>query len=140
MHWQTIALIVIPIALVDTIVIGAVFNYAINGGWKAIERQFPGRPAAPDAIRRNFGSMRIGIANFGNCVHFEADAAYLHLRPTWFLRRLGCGAASIPWDAITSVKKGRFGTARAKLGRTHVVAPWELLRLADPSSVPDARA
>lgn len=105
-----------------------VIRTLIRAGWSPLER-FPPQPPGPQSIRRNFQSFRIGLCNYGCCIHAEADDTHLHLHPAAFIRALGCGAVSIPWDQLTITRrKGKW--VDAKIGHTTVRGPAWCLEMA----------
>lgn len=105
----------------------------VRAGWSTLAEKFPAQPVAPDAVRRDFQSFGFDLYNFGCCVHAAADSSCLHLLPTAFLRMLGCGAMSIPWERI-ELKSCRGRWAKAQIAGTRVKGPAWCLSLADPAT------
>lgn len=137
-----IALIVVPVILVtDAIIVGALFR-AVGHTWARMGAGCPPAEPAPDAVRRNFQSFRIGLMNAGQCVHVAADARFLHLSPARLLRWAGCAPISVPWDRVRARPasgvgdrvNARLGKRRASINGVEVLGPaWCLdLAQADP--------
>ncbi len=119
-----IALIVATFLVVDTIVVGAVFHFAINLGWNALADRYPLRPGAEGLARREFQSISIDMSNFGHSVHLAADETHLHAFPARVLRWLRARPMSIPWDDLALVSaRARFGMIKAKLGTRDLRLP-----------------
>ncbi len=111
---MTIA-IVIAIAAAVTMLDLAILVTIIHWGWGPLARGFPATAPGDDAVWRRYQSFRLGLLNFGYCIHVAADEQYLHLVPIKPIRLLGGRPASIPWDAIHIEKRsdrGKWITAR----------------------------
>jgi hypothetical protein len=110
-----------------------VMRALVRTGWGTLAEKFPPQPVAPDAVRRDFQSFSFDFYNFGKCVHAAADSGHLHLLPAAFLRWLGCGPMSIPWDRI-ELRSRRRSTAKAAVAGIAIKGPAWCLGLADPAA------
>ena len=107
----TVLVLVTVIVAVDLMVVVLLLRTLLRFTWNALAMAHPEVEPAPDAVRRNFQSFRVGALNLGGCVHVAVDDAYLHLRPAAILRRLGARSISVPWDAVEALAEE--GAARA---------------------------
>jgi hypothetical protein len=127
---------VLIFAAVDAAVIPLVIRAVIVSTWGDLEKRFPGRPPAPDAVVREFQSLRIGSTNYGGCVHLGVDAGCPHLLPARFVRWFGAGPISVPWERIYGVRPARRGPMMTlSIGETALAAPrWAIEPAADGSA------
>lgn len=132
--WQIIGLVGLLIAI-DLVVVGAVIA-AVSQPLKALAQRYPACAPAPGAVWKEFQSARVGSGNWGGCVHVGVDAAYLHLRPSWFARRFGMQAVSLPWDDVKldagqeRFKDRQRRLVRARIGDVDFAAPaWAMSML-----------
>ncbi len=102
-----VALMVAGIFVVDFAVVGAVMHFAVQSVLEPLSRAFPAKPVGTAALRKQFQSMSKDGMNFGMCIHLTADAECLHIEPARLLRACGAKPSSVPWGAISVVKKGR---------------------------------
>lgn len=124
-----IALIILFVVVEPIVLIWAMVRF----GWSKLAEAFPAQAIEPDAVRRNFQSFRIGIMNLGYSIHVAADQGYLHLEPARYLRWLGAGPVSIPWDDIEIVKRSRLARwITIKAGSHKITGPEWCLSLAEP--------
>jgi len=100
---QAIALACILVA-VDLVVVGAIVATAV-GMLRDFARAFPSKPVAPDAVRKHWQGVSIGMMNLGWSFALAADAEHLHLEPGWILRKAGVPTASVPWGAMKRTTK-----------------------------------
>ncbi len=120
---------------VDLYLAWFVVRTLVRGTWNGLSSRYPGRDAAPDAVAKQFQSFRVGMANFGGCVHVEVDGAYLHMSPAKALRWLGAERVSIPWEAIEYRRPLRGGkAAQVRIGPHRVQGPAWCLGLAAPDA------
>ncbi len=111
MTWVVVVIVIVAFDLLTVVLI----RRFVGRTWQSMVDRFPPRDPAPDAVTRNFQSFRLGVINLGWSVHVAADESYLHLRPARFVRLFGCRPLSIPWDAISVVRRssnGRWATVR----------------------------
>lgn len=127
----TIALLVCSLVMVDLIVVAALLR-SLSYTWNRMARDHPPVEPAPDAVRKNFQSVKLGIYNLGLCVHVAVDDAYLHLLPARALRWGGSRAASVPWEAITPVGDRAFNAFAVKIAGQSLTGPRWALGLAQP--------
>ncbi|MGD9691122.1 MAG: hypothetical protein AB7K52_11440 [Phycisphaerales bacterium] len=130
---SVVALVLMFLA-VDALVIGAVITMVAQtlGEFAAT---FPARPKAPDAVRREFQGIGLDLLNLGGSVHISVDEHYLHIDPVWIMRAFRMPPASIPWESIQLVKRGRrWWPAKAKVGKFELRAPDWCLALAEGKS------
>lgn len=129
MSGWTIALLVIGF---DAVFVPLLIWGMVRGAWKPIEERYPRVQPEPDALRREFQSIRLDMLNLGLSVHLAVDSRFLHIEPAKIIRLFGAGAFSVPWEAISDVRiKGRYG--RASLSKTTLTAPAWALELAKPA-------
>ncbi|MBL9030978.1 MAG: hypothetical protein JNM80_04630 [Phycisphaerae bacterium] len=106
-----VAIVVGALVLSDFVIVPLVIRALVNGSFVPLAKRYPPREPLPTAIRRGFQSFSIGVLNLGWCIHVTADAAHLHLSPTWLARRFGLTPVSLPWEALGPARVGRFSTA-----------------------------
>jgi hypothetical protein len=128
--WGIVAITLGVAAIELAVVMGIIVPALVRGSWGTLERRFPPRAPAPDAVRREFQSFSFGMLNLGSSVHVAVDGECLHLFPAWLARRLGCGPMSVPWEAIRPLGPGAFRTSKAMIGATRVTGPAWCLELA----------
>lgn len=138
---MTTVLIVAFVVVMDFILI-AVLLRALTESWNDLGKEFPAQTPAPDAVRRSFQSFKFGLFNLGWCVHVAADETHLHLVPVRFWRALSAMGASVPWEKVHLLKRGRrWSTVR--IGTHTLKGPAWALNLAatngEPSAVPAGR-
>ena len=135
------AFIIIPVVLCVDVVIVLAIGAALRASLAPSLAPFPLRPPAPDAVSRNFQSLRFGLFNLGWCFHMAADAEWFHIQPSAFARLIRIPAASIPWTALTDLRRARLSAYyHARLGTTPIMLPaWcvkEAARLLDDGHDP----
>lgn len=123
-------LIVGLFVLMDSVIIGAAI-FMICQKFKALAAKYPVQPVRPGSVTRRFQSIALDSFNFGYSVHLTVDDAFMHLNPTRLVRFFGGTSLSIPWDAISITKRGRWNHT-AKLGAVKLIAPAWCLDLAYP--------
>lgn len=101
--------------------------------WNSIAGKYPATEPAPDAVRRDFQSFRIGAINLGYSVHVIADETHLHLRPARILRLLGGRPSSIPWEEIVPLERAALGGRFARIAGKTITGPRWCIDLADPT-------
>jgi hypothetical protein len=116
-----IAIFVAIFLTVDALVLYAVFAMCASA-WKDLSRDYPLNEHATGPWRE-FQSISIDMFNFGFSVHICADADYVHLAPTRFLRLLRVQPVSIPRSAFLGVKPTALRMARAKLPKHTLTMP-----------------
>lgn len=133
---QTIALVVVAIALFDVLVVAVLLPMIVRAQYGAIPNAHPPIDPAPDAVRRGFQSFSFGVLNLGLGVHVLADARHLHLRPARVPRLIGMRPASVPWEAITLRPPGVWsGRRSARIAGCEVKGPAWCMNLAEPPPV-----
>ncbi len=131
--------IVIFIIAFDAIVVPILIAAAIHGCWSPLPKRYPGVDPRPDAVVKQFQSMRVGLLNLGWSVHIAADEEHLHFTPVRIFRAAGAKATSIPWEAVKVTKlHKRSGTAT--IAGQRVQAPAWCLELAEPQGPQSAPA
>ncbi len=134
---QQIMLIVAIILALDALIVWALLRALRVMAWGPMQASHPPREVVEPSVARNFQSFSFDWFNMGWCVHVVVDEQCLHLRPSAFLRLIGCGPMSIPWEAIElKSKPGRWPFMRAKVGKVEVQGPKWCMRLADRSTPP----
>lgn len=126
-----IALIVCSVLAIDVIIVRSVFH-AVAHAWNAMLREYPPVEPAPDAVRRNFQSLKMGFYNFGFSVHLAVDDRFLHLSPAWIIRWAGCRPGSVPWEKVTPLGPRLFRGYAVRIGRQTLTGPRWALGLASP--------
>ncbi len=129
MPGHAVLIVVLVIVAVDLILVPLILRAFVASSWGPISARYPAVGPLPDAVRRNFQSFKVGMANFGFSVHVAADSAHLHLLPTLLMRWSGMKPASVPWPAVRA--EGRPGRRYAKVrinGQPQVVVgpAWAL--------------
>lgn len=127
-----IALVAILLAM-DVFVIGALLANLRASAWGPLEHAYPPKPLSPDAVRKSFQSISIGLFNLGWSVHLAADAEHLHFQPAAFLRWFRLGPFSVPWNDIRPVTAPRRGALSIRIKNTTIHGPAWAFSLADPS-------
>src|ERR1043165_9130544 len=137
MQTPQVLILVACIVGMDLFVVPLIIGAFVRAAWTPMVERYPAVEPAPDAVRRGFQSFNSGSLNFGGCIHVAVDHAYQHLRPAWLARRLGAGAASIPWDRIAIARSGaRKSRARIDGTSIELTGPRWCMELA---SGPDTR-
>jgi hypothetical protein len=129
----TIAIIVTVVFLADSLLAVALVRWIVRSLWIPLQTRYPGADAAPDAVRRNFQSFRIGLASLGWLVHVTVDDDHLHLDPARVLRWVGAERISVPWNAMELVAPPRGRWATVRLERQRIVGPAWCLSLVAPA-------
>lgn len=125
--------IVVVLLSTDFIVIGALFANLRSSMWKPLSDAFPARPPAPDAVRKEFQSLKMGILNLGGCAHLSVDDEYLHIEPAAFLRWFRMVSMSIPWEAVRVKKRSKSGkSVTVRIRNVEVMGPGWAFGLAEP--------
>lgn len=117
-------------ALVDLVVVGAVFQMAAHY-WNELGKGCDYVQPRPGSVRKDFQSMKIGVFNYGSCLHIAVDENHLHLYPAKIIRWVGGRSFSIPWDKVepdASRPQRRLWPAR--VNGQKVLAPAWALRIA----------
>lgn len=124
-RWQ-IAWLVSGIVVFDGILLVLVFRAVCSSTFGALARQHPAVPVSPDAVRRDFQSISLGMGNFGTCVHLAVDDSGLHLMPAMILRWCGAGDATVPWTHIDILphKRSRRWIPCRICGRRARIPAW----------------
>lgn len=126
-----ITIAVVIFVVMDLIIIGAVFSVAA-GSARTIAEKFPAKAVRPDAVRREFQSVAIGMGNWGGSYHLAVDEQHLHMEPAWLMRKLRVRTASVPWDQVKRARGTlpRRGRGIATIGGETVRLPVWALELA----------
>lgn len=127
--WQ-VALLVVGIVIVDTVVISALIRSLIGGTWNKMAEKHPFTEPPPEAIRKNFQSLKVGLLNMGWSVHLAVDADHLHLMPAKFFRVMRARPISLPWDALV-LKSKRKRYSDIKVGMTIITVPTWCVEMLD---------
>lgn len=131
----TVVILLVAFVVFDLLVVFGVLFVVIRNTWAPWTAAYPRREPAPDAVRRNFQSFRLGMINAGYSIHVAVDETHLHLLPARFLRWFGAKAVSVPWSDIVVEKRSRSGTwVHASIGRRKVYGPAWCLELAGPEA------
>jgi len=119
---------VVAVVAVDVVVIPIVIGAVISGTRGPLEKSFPARDAASNAVGSEFQSVRIGSANFGGCVHLAPDGRCLHPRPARLLRWFRARAVSTPWEQFEGQEPSRSeGRTTARVGTIRLtVLAWAM--------------
>lgn len=128
-----VALILVVVAI-DVMVVGALASQ-LKSQWGPIVREFPGVPASPRAVSRNFQSLRVGMFNLGQGFHIAVDDERVHLSPALLSRLFGLKAVSVPWEHVRLApgnKKGR--SVHVIIAGTNIRGPRWAFGLADPEA------
>lgn len=133
MHPLGVVAIVIMLMAMDGVIVWAVLRAAAQGTRKLAAGHAPVEPA-PDAVRREFQSFKIGMISLGCSIHVAVDAAYLHLYPSMLARWIGMPPMSIPWEDITLKKESRLSGVRVRIGGVDISGPRWCLQLASPAT------
>lgn len=96
--------IVAAVLLSILIPIGVMWLISIFTGWRKLARAFPAQPRQPDARSRLTSLSLRYIGGYNNCVLWNADDEYLHLRLMPPFAWMSHPPVSIPWAAIEIVK------------------------------------
>lgn len=128
--------VIIIVVLADLVFVPFLVFALVRGMWSPLADRHPAQPIAPDAVRRNFQSYKIGLMNLGGMLHTAVDERYLHLLPAAVGRWARMRPVSIPWEAIQPVRRRGRRYAEVKIGTDRVIGPaWALdLAFDDPPS------
>lgn len=108
MSGTAIALIVAVFLAMDAIILVLIVR-SVSHTFDAFDRYPPLEPG-PEAIRRNFQSISVGLVNLGFCAHLAVDATHLHFVPAALGRLFRARAFSVPLEEVRIEKPGgRFG-------------------------------
>ena len=122
---------VVAIVAIDLLVTVAIIRVLLKAGWSALVRKYPEVEPAPDAVRKNYQSFKIGAVRLGKCVHVAVDETHLHLTPGKVLRWLGARPVSIPWETIRITGEAMGGRLlRTRIDSVNVIGPAWCLDLA----------
>ncbi len=125
-----IIVIVAAVTVLDIVVIGTIVRW----GWGPLPREFPAKEPRHDAVWRRYQSFRLGLLNFGFCIHVAVDERHLHMVPIKPLRACGGRPTSIPWDAIRIEKRSARGKwITTRVGKHTLTGPSWCLDLAQLS-------
>jgi len=103
----------------------------VESTWLRIQRAHPGVEPAPDAVRRDFQSFKMGLVNLGLSVHVAVDESHLHLFPAAIIRWAGAGPISAEWSAVEDIGASWLkGWHRVRIEGVLVNGPAWCLRLA----------
>lgn len=128
-----IIMIVVIVVAMDAIIITALFSSLRSSMWGPLASAYPGLPTAPDGIRREFQSIKIGLFNLGWSVHLAVDDHCLHIEPTRYLRWFRLTKISIPWEEIRFKSRSRFGLGvTIQVRQTTLCGPEWAFGLAEP--------
>jgi len=128
-----IAILVCSIVAVDLLVVWALLR-GLAFTWNGVARAHPPVDPAPDAVRKDFQSFKLGIYNLGLAVHVAVDDRYLHLLPSRALRWGGAGACSVPWEAVTPLGPRAFKAFAVKVAGQTLTGPRWALALSAPAN------
>jgi hypothetical protein len=129
-----VVMLVLAIVLIDVMVMGALAA-GLKSQWGPIVRAFPGVPAAPGAVGRNFQTLRVGMFNLGQGFHIAVDDERVHLSPALMSRIFGLKAVSVPWEHVRLApgnKKGR--SVHVIIAGANIRGPRWAFGLADPEA------
>ena len=113
----------------DLVIVPIVLRAVLGGVWKPLARNYPPIAVEDGAIQKRNQSIRIGAVNLGMSVHIAVDATAMHLEPARWISWVGMSPISIPFDAMTPIRQGRYAS-RVKLGKQVLTAPVWALELA----------
>lgn len=122
-------IIVAIVLIVDALIVFVAVPRVVASAWAPIAKYAPVEPA-PDAVRRNFQSFKLGLLNMGWSVHVAVDEEHLHLFPALVMRLWGMNAASVPWGEIRDRGPALFRQRKVRIGTAEVVGPAWCLGLA----------
>ena len=95
------------ISVIAAIGIIVILRTAFQLLWNRMLSNYPPCEVPASATCRSFQSFSIGWVNMGLSINAAVDDTYLHIEPILPWRILGAASASIPFDAMTPVGKGR---------------------------------
>lgn len=130
MSAAAIVLFISLIVVVDGLILFVLVPRVVKAAWEPIGGRFPPVEPAPNAVRREFQSFKIGLLNLGWSVHVAVDEEHLHLFPAWLPRVWGMTAASVPWPEITDKGPSLFGQRKVRVRQTVLIGPAWCLELA----------
>ena len=129
MSWPLIIALLVAADFVLAIAILALF---VKRSWSPIAQAHPPQSPATGAVGRDFQSFRFGVLNLGFSVHVKVDERFLHIVPARYLRWLGAAPMSLPWEAVTVVKRSAHGRwITADINGRRIQGPAWCLQLAD---------
>jgi hypothetical protein len=96
--------VITVIALAGIIVI---LRAAFQLLWNRMLLNYPPHEIPAHATSKRFQSFSLGWVNMGLSINAAVDDTYLHIEPIFPWRLLGAASASIPFDAMTPIGKGR---------------------------------
>jgi hypothetical protein len=85
--------------------------------------------AAAEGTWRHFQSISMDAINLGGGVHMRADEEWVHVAPTWALRRFGARPMSLPRAEMSEVRPAAIRMCRVRLGKRVLRLPkWTMER------------
>lgn len=119
-----IILAVLLFVIFDGVLMWALFGHLRSSIWNPLADRFPHRNPAPDAVRRDFQSLSVGLFNLGWMIHITVDDECLHLEPCAICRWIGLKSMSVPWDEVRPVRRSVTGWwATVRIGNTTMRGP-----------------
>jgi hypothetical protein len=130
-----LVIVITVVVLGDLLIVPLVLRMIIGAAWNPMANHYPAVEPAPDAVRKNFQSFKLGMISMGMSIHVAVDDQYLHMFPAKLLRWCGAKTISVPWNEIELVKPGKKWV-RVKIGSQDVYGPAWCLGLASPADEP----
>ena len=130
--------VILAVVAFDLFLLPLIIWAIVNGSWTPLVKRFGHTAPAPDAVRRNFQSYKVGLLNLGLMIHTAVDDQHLHLIPAALGRWMRMRPVSIPWDDIEPRKLGKRAATIKVAGET-VHGPAWALGLAFEQPAPDAK-
>jgi len=125
-----VLLIVGVFVIVDLVVVFAAFRLCAII-WNALGKGCDFVQPGPDAVRKDFQSMKIGMFNYGGCLHIAVDEDYLHLYPAWIVRTNGGRSFSVPWERVQAdASHPKRRVWRGRINGQKVLAPAWAMKIA----------
>jgi hypothetical protein len=131
--------LIVTFIVFDLIFVSLVITGLVRMNWTGLAKSYP--PVAPDAdaVEKKFQSIKLGMCNFGSCIHIAADERFLHLTPASLMQKLGATPISIPWTDIRIVKLGTKWS-KVTVQRQTLQGPAWCLNLAAPEEAVEGKS
>lgn len=141
MTTNQVLIVVGVLALSEFVIVPTIIRAVIESNWTPISDAFPlaAAPAPrPDAVRREFCSLKIGMLSLGWSVHLTVDEAYLRFEPAMIGRVLGMKPAAAPWSEVKHLGNRGRHAALVSVRGTEILGPRDIFEIARQGAAPAA--
>lgn len=135
MTTSQVLVVVAVLALSEFVIVPTMIRAMIESNWTPISNAFPlaGAPAPrPDAVRREFCSLKIGMLSLGWSVHLTVDEASVRFEPALIGRVLGMKPAAVPWSEVKHLGERGRRAALVSIRGIEILGPRDIFEIARP--------